>query len=710
MKYHIVKAGDNEMAFSPVNGAISSLKRGRTELLDSAAELFTIHLRTDDALRQLIHGSDFSSFSFDGKIFSYAGHEKYPQLQIQIELRTGNGFFHFRPIVSGLPEQTRLEIIDVPHVVTDDTGSVLLPYSEGTLISNPLEGFPYFQPDSQEYYVDNYPGPCQMQFLAYLSNDMGIYFAAHDPTHAPKRILHYPNEEHKLRLSLETFCGTEESNVYHSSFEYVIGTFSGDWMDAAEIYRKWVKKSSKLKVRKDLPEWMDDSPVVVIYPVCGNGTISSETNEYFPYENAMPYIKSIAEKTDSRVMALLMRWDQFGAWLPPYIWPPWGGKNELAKFRDALHKQGHLLGLYGSGTSWTQKSLTSGYSGAAEFEEKKLERVMTCRPDGKNDYYLMGGIRDGYHLCLTEKWSRDILKRQVADIADAGVDFLQFFDQNLGGTSFLCYAKGHAHPPIPGTWQTDSMCSLIKEMNNEIRKLDSKMIMGTECAAAEPYVNELPFSDLRPTFVFGRGMPVPLYQFVFHEYINNFMGNQVFASQYIDCEKSPENLLWRIAYAFNSGEMLSVTLRDHGIIDWGAATDWTSPPPDQDSALTLIRNLNRIRRQYPHLLRYGKMINPVFHISGGKYNLHLKKQDGIFLHREERIEILDSFVHSSWEAEDGSQGQVITNFLPKIQKVICTPGGDYSCKINGEQKKGIFELELPALSTMVLNISKKVNA
>jgi len=696
MKTYSAESKNTKIAFCCSSGAIVSLQRKNVELLKPADELFTIHLRKDGAERRLIHGTEFSSFTFDEKTFSYSNHPEYPGLKVKIGLRAEKGFFYFRPSVSGIPDRMRLELIDVPQLITDGSGCVLTPRSEGGIDSDPLNGLPYFQPDSEERYVDNYPGRCQMQFLAYYSDTGGIYFGAHDSTHAPKRILYYADETRRLRLSLETFCGVEDHENYEVPCEYVIGTFSGDWMDAAEIYRDWIKKPLNLQANKDLPEWLNDSPVIIIYPVCGDGTISSEPNEYFPYLNAMSHIKNIADKTDSRVMALLMRWDQFGAWLPPYIWPPMGGEEELAKFREALHEHGYLLGLYGSGTSWTQKSLTNDYSGEAEFEGKKLDRFMTYRPDGENDYHVMGGIRNGYHFCLTEELSRNILKKQVSDIAKAGVDFLQFFDQNLGGTSFMCYGKNHSHPPTPGAWQTESMYSLMKEMNDEIKALGSKMIMGTECAAAEPYLSELPFNDLRLTFVMPWAAPIPLYQFVFHEYVNNFMGNQVFASKCIDCEKSPENLLWRIAYAFNAGEMLSVTLRNSGIIDWGAASDWKSLPPNQESALTLIRNLNRLRREYPQFLRYGKMLKPILTLSGGKTELHLEK----------RIDRLDSFTHSSWQASDGSLAQIVTNFLSKVQIVKCTIPADCIYLINGEKQTSSFDLEIPALSAVVLNVSK----
>jgi hypothetical protein len=266
-------------------------------------------------------------------------------------------------------------------------------------------------------------------------------------------------------------------------------------------------------------------------------------------------------------------------------------------------------------------------------------------------------------------------------LARFGTDYAQFFDQNLGGAFHLCYSRGHHHPPAPGEWQVETMKNLLEESCKDIESCGSRMIMGCEAAAADPYVKHLPFNDARPVFAFGYGMPVPAYSFVHHEQVNNFMGNQCGIHYHMDLTGSPENLLYRTAYAFNAGDLLSVVLKDNGKIHWGWALKWDYPEPEPESVITLIRNLNKIRKSHPEFLRYGKMIKPLNKITGGKYHLKMTRN----------TVTVDSFLHSSWESKDGARIQIITNFLPRKQAVKC--GGK--------------TIEIDALSVVIIQDKEK---
>ena len=91
---------------------------------------------------------------------------------------------------------------------------------------------------------------------------------------------------------------------------------------------------------------------------------------------------------------------------------------------------------------------------------------------------------------------------------------------------------------------------------------------GCEAGAAQPYIKYMRINDSRYTFAFIRGhIPVPAYSYVFHEYINNFQGNQGGLGWAFDVYESPENILYRTAYAFNAGDLLSIMLKLETCLD-----------------------------------------------------------------------------------------------------------------------------------------------
>ena len=93
-----------------------------------------------------------------------------------------------------------------------------------------------------------------------------------------------------------------------------------------------------------------------------------------------------------------------------------------------------------------------------------------------------------------------------------------------------------------------------------------KPLLGCEAAAAEPFYPYLLFNDNRSTINLGFGTPVPAYQYINHEYINGFMGNQNSLRRSVEIDKSPLNMLQRLAYSFTAGDMFTVILRGNGDI------------------------------------------------------------------------------------------------------------------------------------------------
>lgn len=656
-----IKSGADTLFISTKNGALVGLESGGAQLLEKSQRAFVLRFLKPDGSFLYVDDSAFAKFAFDGTRAKWSQCSAVAGLEFSLEISGANGEFRFRPQISGIPENLLPDYIEAPRVCVPLKNELLSPWSEGMLVldreKRNRKRLHLEFPDKLR--TGYFPGICQMQFMASYGKNGGVYFAADDIAQGTKVLEFSQDAPEVLGLRIENACGTDNpSSTYKLPFDIVLRAFKGDWFDACEIYRQWVKKDPSMKTEIPHPKWLDESPITIIYPVCGSREITEKTNKLVPYENAFPHVKRLADGFDSKVMALIMRWDKNGPWLPPYYWPPVGGADSLRKFRDMLHSEGHLLGLYGSGTAYTMKSKFNAYSGVENYEKEGLSAVMARGAKGERAQWNCTYIRESEAFCITQKRGREILEEQLMIQAREKIDFSQFFDQNMGCTSPICYAKNHGHPAVPGAWQTKAMRSFLDDLNAKIRASGSQMILGTEGAAAGPYVSALPFNDMRDTCVRLMGEPVPAYQYVYHSYINNFMGNQCNDWWNIKHDKCPENLQFRIAQAFTFGEMLSVVIRDDGTIDWCAAADWKSTPPAQQPVIELVKRLNAARKKYPQFLMRGEMVKPPLAVECGKYKIHYRDRVG------EYPEILTS----AWRAPDGEIKQFFVNFQNRSVK------------------------------------------
>ena len=682
----VLKSDKNSIELSDSNGALLNVLKDGTSVAVASETSFVLRFIDKQGNYVVLDNTNFKTFKFENSTAYWSGCDKFPQMKVSLKVSASNGEFRFRPKVDGIPENLILEYIEAPRVNVPIKNTLLYPWAEGLLVGdnqkNQRKQYHFGFPDGSEGY---YPGCLQMQFMASYSKNGGLLFLADDPFHSTKMIEFSKEKNGNLGLRIESACGRSiQSSSYEQPFDVVIKLFDGDWRDACTIYREHIKPSMKSRTPVK-PKWMKDSPVVITYCVRGAGKLTHDTNKLIPYENAYPYLDKLAKGFDSKIMALIMRWDHGGPWMPPYYWPPVGGADSFRNLRDMLHKDGHLIGLYGSGTAYTIKSKLGEFSQKERYERENISAITTRGRKGESRSPSQNLIRDDEGLCISQKQTCDIVLNEILLWAKEGVDFAQYFDQNLGCASFVCYSREHGHPPVPGQWQTDAMLSLQKQINAKLKEMGSEMVLGTEAAVAEPYIGELAFNDLRDCFAMLQGRAVPAYQWVYHAYANNFYGNQCMVARYIDHKKAPDNLQFRLAQAFCAGEMLTVYMLDNGTIYWCAMTDWTLTPPNQETIITLIKNLNSARKAYPQYLMDGEMVKPSYDITTGKYIFKRTYKD------MEYPEVLSAAFRDS----KGNVGNFFVNFHTQPKKI----------KITRDSKTE--EIEIAPLSVVFREVLKK---
>ena len=669
-----LKSDDAVLCLSEKNGAVESLVAAGVERVVPAAEAFSLQLLDDKGEPTRLKSSEFvfewsapkistPSTLLHGQLLTW---RHATGLVVHMFITATGGEFRLKPSVENIPAGMLLEWFDGPQVCFAPDRALVWPVDEGVEVTKfekkyRLTGYrERFAPWPDD---PLYPGLAQMQFMAAYKDGRGVYFSAVDDRHTPKAVDWDRQDGKSIRLTLQTFCGDLDADgAWRPKFHYSLRPYDGGWMEACEIYRDWVRTLPDFQKKPNRPMWMYDSPVNLIYPVRGEGLDNKprdmKPNRYFPYVNAMSAVEKYGKLLDSRIMALLMHWEGTAPWAPPYVWPPYGGEEELAKFRDALHARGDLLGVYCSGTAWTQISaIVPTYSLEQRFEDEHLGRHMMRGPKGEITACICNGFdaqKLGYDMCLAEDWCVGEIVAEAAKLSRFGIDYTQFFDQNLGGGWLLCYAKHHKHPPIPGAWAVDAMIALQKRLVAS----GGGMVFGCEQTAATPYVPTLPYSDIRPTIglmFFGR--PVPGSSFVFHEWMCNFTGNQ--------CGMGKMNPFWRWASGFVNGDMFSFVLGDNDEIVQGWPSNWKDDFPERGEFVSFVKRLNDIRKRHPSFLLEGKMIRPFLKCESRPATV---KYEGWSSGTVETTEILTSF----WENAKGERIGFAANWRREPSELTIT--------------------------------------
>ena len=666
-------------------GHITSLIIDGIERMSATTPLFRVRLRDEAGNATHLTSYDAATRTEDG---TYTGFPApYEALTVTVTLREQNGGASWGITVNPNTAASFAEWVDFPRVTLPDLkrenpegGEILLPYNEGILVSSHQErdvtDFRYWEPEYPSLGCYSlFPNMISSQMMAYLWEDCGLYLGAHDPARGVKAIDFF-RDGGNTTLQMRHFCGVEFGQPFVMDYPVVWMATDGRWESAAEIYRAWFEanlppRATKVTADPSLPAWYEESPLMITYPVRGwHDTDDMSPNPMFPYVNALPVLDRIRGATESRLMVILMHWEGTAPWAPPFVWPPYGGVDGFNAFKSALHAKGDRLGVYCSGFGYTMQSNLTDYSGEAYYEQEGLEAGMCRGPEGQIASKICTAQRRGYDICPASPVGHDLLAKAYAPLFESGLDYVQILDQNHGGGQYFCYAKDHGHPPAPGKWMTESMQTMLGEWNDKA----PDMLFGCESAAAEPFIGNLRFSDNRFELNYFTGRPVPLYAYLYHEYLRNFMGNQVCG----DVRGEYETLCHRIGYSFAAGDCMTLVLAPDGRIQsyWGQRD--LSDLPEEGKVLTLIRNLTRFYREEAKPYLYAGRMIPALPVT-----CETRGFIGNWGTRPFTLPVLHS---TAWEAPDGSRVQILVN----------PEGYDVTCRV-GEQ-----EVTVPALSGVLM--------
>ena len=606
-------------------GVIASLVGNDRELcLGNTTPIFALSVIDEDYVKRIVGIDEFTHENTEeienGYAISYRNDGFFVTVHIKGNAEDLSWRICIKNNTSALIEYVDFVGLSVPNDVNGNGSKVLWDYNEGVLVSDMQDKnahFPYKEasyPSQGNYTV--FPNMVQSQYLGYLYGDGGLYIGTQDSAYGVKQIDFY-QENGRLRLLFRLFGGVRYGEDFQTEYDTVWKFFKGGWQACCDIYKSWYERITnvaKIPNNPSIPAWYHTSPLVVTFPIRGEHDMDEmKPNNFYPYENVLKVAEEVSKKTNSKLLILLMHWEGSAPWAPPHVWPPYGGEDAFIDFSKKLHEQGHYLGVYCSGFGWTQQSnIVPEYNREADFKAQNLEKEMTLSPKQElKKSAICQGQRSGYDFCPTSKKLKEILSWETEQMYKAGIDYVQLLDQNHGGNSYFCYAKDHGHPHAPGAWQVEE----VNEVLNGVQR--GKMLFGCESAAAEPFIGNLLFSDNRWELNQRLGEPVPAYAYVYHERVNNFMGNQIGVT--LHCSKYEYG--YRQAYSFLAGDIPTLVLDNDKEIArfWGLY--WGLPgcgdeKPNQENAYALVKDLCAWRKSAKEYLCYGTMTKPVAYECG----------------------------------------------------------------------------------------------
>ncbi len=697
--------GSQRLSCSFCEGKLESLRLGEKELCQKAQSLFRLIASDEEGGLCEIGAEQFEKINQQptekGQKLVYEAYRAAGELRVIAEAEQRDDGIYWGISVEN-DTDLMIEKLFYPCIRTENNLEgeggdyrLFLPCFEGTEIRK-LQDIPG---DEKEY-----PGFINMQYMAYYNRCGGLYLCAEDVTGTPK-VIDCVKQGGGIDLLMGAFVAIAPKERYSLPYRIVTKAFDGGWQACAELYRDFVERSAfplppKLSERDDVPQFIRDYALVTIYPVRSVVGVKSYfgPNEYMPYCNALKYLDDFELETESKLMSLLIGWEGSATWAPPLMWPPYGGADALCEFIREMHKRGHYVGLYGSGLNWTDKSILDTTCDFTSYRKEHGVDQFLCKKrdqslDPDNQFPM---LRTGFHMCPHCGGTKELIYRQISDMLDSDVDYLQYFDQNLGGRPAKCYAKDHGHPASYNVCASEDMVEIAEAICQMAAKKGKSCILGCECAPADYLLRQFRFNDNRFHWAMQLSdfcgledaVCVPAFQFVFAEYIKNFMGNQCGFTKAVPASNR-ESLLMRLAYAFAAGDLLTVTWKGGGEIhyDWGA--DWIEPGPPQVVLKRLIRNLCRFHRGEAYsYLTYGRMEKNIPFSGEGRY---------VMIAADGR-EICYPEVFSSVWSYQGKTIQIFVNHTSENKTIVSE--GTFARYLDEEASGAFHEITIPPYSAV----------
>jgi hypothetical protein len=302
-------------------------------------------------------------------------------------------------------------------------------------------------------------GDMEMQFgTLYDDAGNGLYWAFYDGQGYHKRVVYDNSDRGEIEFKMEHMpenCLTPGQD-YSSPYPVALAAYTGDWWDAARMYREWAlqqkwAQKGPIRDRADASEWVKDADIWVR----GDGRrmgrdAQAEADFIYELQDALG-VETVGVQFYSWYMPEGER-----NWMAQLGWPMTGNYPEViaqAKERN-IHYTPYVNSLQ---TDLTSMGIPEQTRDAIVFDEDGNPR----RWSDEGEKYIICAATDVWKDILTQSAEQLVTKGNVSGI---------YLDQLGGHCGRPCYNPDHGHPVGGGTYATDGLraiCSSILETTRE---------------------------------------------------------------------------------------------------------------------------------------------------------------------------------------------------------------------------------------------------
>lgn len=471
-----------------------------------------------------------------GKLeLSFASHASLP-LTARVTATAGNDGLVRLHIAVGNQSDMAVARIEFPRFAApaalgkdagDDRLLAPLSHTDGALIEAPGT-----RSQSREAM---YPESAFTQFAAIYDQTAGLYMAAEDPDGHCKRLGVKSVAGKSVEVPFTHLLPETPGRNAALPYDIVLGAFTGDWRDAADIYKRWAKRqpwcAKTLAQRDDIPQFLKDGAGILIAGIQNPKGYSGFLGDNL--ERLPKLMEDYRKRTGLAHMVFVpYGWENRGTWAGIHYLPAVPSSEAWEKANAALRAQGDRVAMLTSGYWWVVKRKETGngpaFDDTVDYERRK--EMVIQNADGRAftaDFYDKTDVHAAWRglsakLCHGSAAARKTMLDIFLDVARLGTPLVSFDQEIGGGQQQPCYSRTHGHPPGYGRWMWTDFRGLCAEILRRGKPIQPELglFMENVSEVAIPYMATYwsrQFGEVDHGATGARG--VGLFSYLYHEYV-----------------------------------------------------------------------------------------------------------------------------------------------------------------------------------------------